>query len=162
MSEERDFDPAADSYGCCDDGRAFDFAAARTIPGYWYLASPYSKFPKGFREAFRQICEIGAALVRQGIPIFSPIAHNHPLAMWGGIDPLDHTIWLPLDFPMIDAAYGLIVAQMDGWTDSYGIGVEIERFTRAQKPIAYLDPTTLKGEIALANLDTVKGEAVGG
>lgn len=115
----------------------------KDIPGYWYLASPYSKYSSGIEVAFVDICKIAAELTKQGVPVFSPIAHTHPIAIHGQINPLDHTIWLPADEPLMDGACGIIVAMMDGWQDSYGVGVEIARFNAAGKPIYYLDPASL-------------------
>lgn len=107
--------------------------------GYWYLATPYSKYEGGIEAAFQEACKITASLMRQGVCVFCPIAHTHPVAKHGGIDPLNHDIWIPLDRPMMTHAIGLIVAKMDGWEDSYGVGVEIEEFKAVGKQIYYLD-----------------------
>jgi len=110
------------------------------VTGFWYLASPYSKYAAGIEEAFRAICREAALLVAAGVPVFSPIAHTHPIAVHGEIDPLAHAIWLPADRPMMNAACGLIVCQMPGWEESYGIGVEVEHFQHAGKPIVFMRP----------------------
>ncbi len=108
--------------------------------GFWYLATPYSKYPAGIEQAFIDACRETAMLLRAGVPIFSPIAHTHPIAVHGNINPRDHKIWLPADRPLMDAACGLIVCQMETWDQSYGIGVEIETFTAAGKPVVYMTP----------------------
>lgn len=54
---------------------------------YWYLASPYSKYPAGIEAAFQDICKQTALLIRHKIPVYSPIAHTHPVAIHGEIDP---------------------------------------------------------------------------
>ncbi len=107
---------------------------------YWYLATPYSKFPSGIDRAFEAACKESALLIRNRVPIYCPIAHTHPIAMEGDIDPFDHTIWLPADRPMMDAACGLIVCQMETWDISYGIAEEIKVFTAAKKPVIYMTP----------------------
>ena len=107
--------------------------------GFYYLGTPYSKYPYGTEAAFETAAAIAGELLKQAVPIFSPIAHSHPLAQYGNIDPLDHKIWLPADRPMMDAAAGLIVAKMEGWRESYGLTHEIEVFTAARKPVLYLD-----------------------
>lgn len=107
--------------------------------GFWYLASPYSKYPGGIETAFHDVCEVAAYLISQGVHLYCPIAHTHPIALYGGIDPCDHDIWLPVDQPFMDAACGLIVATMDTWHESYGIQEEIVRFTAMGKPIYYLE-----------------------
>lgn len=121
----------------------FDLATAKAASGYWYLASPYSKYPEGFARAYRVVCEISAKLIVMGVPVYSPIAHSHPIAKWGNLDPFDYTIWLPLGAPMMNGAVGLIVAQMNGWRESYGVGVEITRFKELGRTIMYLDPASL-------------------
>lgn len=107
---------------------------------YWYLATPYSKYVGGLEAAFTEACRQTALLVKAGVPVFSPIAHTHPIAMLAGMDPLDHTIWLPCDRPMMDAAWGLIVCKMDGWERSYGVAHEMDVFRQANKPVIYMKP----------------------
>ena len=45
---------------------------------FWYLASPYSKYPEGTQAAFEMACWQAGLLIRAGVPVFSPIAHSHP------------------------------------------------------------------------------------
>lgn len=113
----------------------------RSIPEgrYWYLASPYSKYPDGLDAAFRHVCRATAHLIKNKVRVYSPIAHTHPVAIHGGVDPLDHNIWLPADEPMMRAAHGLIICKMETWRDSYGIGVEIETFKEMGRPVVYMD-----------------------
>lgn len=106
---------------------------------YWYLASPYSKYPEGLEAAHRHVCIIRGALTRVPIPAYSPIAETHPVAIYSGMDPLDHKIWLPDYKPKMRHACGLIVAKMPTWEISFGISEEIKEFTKMQKPILYLD-----------------------
>lgn len=108
-----------------------------------YLATPYTKYHLGIEAAFSHAAEIAAKLLRKGVRIYSPIAHTHPLALHGKIDPLDHSIWLPFDEAMMDAADCLVVARMKGWDESFGVKHEIEFFARERKPILHLDPVTL-------------------
>lgn len=109
-----------------------------------YLATPYSKYMGGDIEAaFVAACKIAADLLVAGHRVYSPIAHTHPLAVHSGLDPLDHSIWLPFDEAMMDAADTLLVAQMPGWRDSFGINHEIEYFKKTGKRIEYLDVETL-------------------
>src|SRR3990167_7939164 len=97
----------------------------RATPGYFYLATPYSKYPAGLEMAFAEACRASGYLIGQGVRVFSPIAHTHPVARFANIDPLDHTIWLPADKPMMDGSVGMIVCKMESWEISYGIGEEI-------------------------------------
>lgn len=108
-----------------------------------YLATPYSKYPEGIDRAFIDAAKLAAKLLRAGVKVYSPIAHTHPLAVHGNLDPLDHSIWMPFDHAMMAAADILVVAHMDGWQASYGIAEEIKFFEAAGKPIFDLDPKTL-------------------
>lgn len=114
------------------------FDELRALPGYTYLATPYSKYPDGIEAAFEEACRVTAYLIRNGVRVFCPIAHTHPVAMHGKIDPLSHDIWIPADAPLMDGATSLVVCMMESWRESYGIGVEIESFKAAGKPIFYM------------------------
>lgn len=107
------------------------------IDGFWYVGTPYSRFPDGIAAAFTAACKNTAALVRAGVSVFSPIAHSHPVAFYGKIDPLDHAIWLPADAPLMKAAGGLIVVMLQTWQDSVGLRHEIDAFEAAGKPVVY-------------------------
>lgn len=108
-----------------------------------YLATPYTKYHLGIDAAFTHAAELAARLLKIGVRVYSPIAHAHPLAINGHLDPLDHSIWLPFDEAMMDAADCLIVAHMKGWDESYGVRHEIDFFTKDKKPVIHLDPVSL-------------------
>lgn len=111
-----------------------------------YLATPYSKYPGGLDDAWNDACRAAASLLRAGVPVYSPIAHTHPIAVNGGIDPLDYTFWLKIDEAMMAAADELIVVMMPGWERSKGIEHEVRYFTLADKPIRYVPwPDILTG-----------------
>lgn len=109
---------------------------------YWYVASPYSKYPEGIEQAWINVCKITGKLISAGVPVYSPIAHTHPIAIYAEIDPYSHDIWLPADEPMMANAYGLIVVMMDGWMVSYGIGVEVDYFVEHCMPVVYISENT--------------------
>lgn len=106
---------------------------------FWYLATPYSGYPDGIEAAFEAASRAAAYLIECGVRLYCPIAHTHPIAIHGELDPLDHTIWLPADGPFMDAAMGLIVVKMKGWEESKGIAIEIKKFGEAAKPILYME-----------------------
>jgi hypothetical protein len=101
---------------------------------FYYLATPYSKYPAGIVQAHADACAQAALLVKAGIPVYSPIAHTHPIAIEGRLDPYDHELWLEADRTFMEAAKGLIVCEMEGWQESYGIECEIKYFAQAGKP----------------------------
>jgi hypothetical protein len=111
----------------------------RSQRGFWYLATPYTKYGGGIEAAFREASRINGHLFKRGVHAYSPIAHSHPVAEYSQIDPLDHSFWLPVMQPMMDLSCGMIIAKMEGWGDSYGIGEERKVFERQGKPIFYLD-----------------------
>lgn len=109
-----------------------------------YLATPYSKYKAGIDCAFRDAASLASRLMRAGVKVYSPIAHTHPVAIYGQLDPLDHAIWLPFEERMMKIASALVVAQMQGWRESYGIAHEIQFFAAAGKPVFYLDTVFLR------------------
>lgn len=123
--------------------RRIEGASPKKHAPLFYLATPYSKYPAGIDVAFVDAAKLAARLLKAGLKVYSPIAHTHPLAIHGKIDPLDHAIWLPFDEAMMRACDGLLVAHMDGWQQSKGVLHEIEFFTVASKPIFHLNIDTL-------------------
>lgn len=114
---------------------------------YWYLATPYSKYPGGIEEAFKVACRAAADLIRAGVRVYSPIAHTHPIAIHGEINPYAHEIWLPADEPFMRAARGLIVLRAESWERSHGVGVEIETFRKMERPVVYMDEGVVPAEV---------------
>ena len=108
-----------------------------------YLATPYSKYPGGLQKAFEDASKLAARLLVNHIKVYSPIAHTHPIAIYGELNPLDHSIWLPFDEAIMRVSQALLVAEMEGWKESYGVYQEIKIFTRDGKPVHYLNPNSL-------------------
>ncbi len=106
----------------------------------WYVASPFSKYPDGIEEAFKVVARETARLVKRKIPVFSPITHTYPIALYGEMDQLDHTIWLPCDEPMMRACTGIIMLRMESWEKSYGMQVEYDTFVASGKPVVWMIP----------------------
>jgi len=107
--------------------------------GYFYLASPYTKYPSGIEDAFAEVCCAAAWCLKNGIIVYSPIAHTHPVADFGGLDHFDHDMWMAFDRPMMEAAKGIIVCMMPTWELSRGIDIEIAQFKNAGKAVYYLE-----------------------
>jgi hypothetical protein len=114
---------------------------------FWYLATPYSKYPHGIHEAFVLAVQQRGLLLRAGIPVFSPIIHSHPVAIQCGLDPFDHSIWLPSEEPILRCASGIIMLKADSWEISYGMRVERELFEAAGKPVVWMTPGTVPEEL---------------
>lgn len=106
---------------------------------FWYFASPYSKYPGGIEAAFEEVSKGAAKFIAEGVRLYCPIAHTHPIAIYGKLNPLDHRIWLPADTPFMKSAAGLLVYKMPTWEDSYGVSVEIDMFEKQNKPVEYAE-----------------------
>lgn len=104
----------------------------------WYLASPYTNYCQGREAAYIEVCKVAAKLLKDGMFVFSPVAHSHPIATLGNLDPVDHNFWLALDVAILDECDGLLVLQMPGWKESQGISAEIEHAKKTHKFISYL------------------------
>lgn len=121
---------------------------------YWYLGTPYTKFPAGLEAAHVLAARLTAVLLKLGVPVYSPIAHTHPIAEHGDMDKVDHDIWVQADKPLLDAASGLIVVMAESWELSRGLKHEIDEFKAAGKPVVYWDPAT---DAPLGELSSARG-----
>ena len=108
-----------------------------------YLASPYTLYSAGIQKAFEDAAKLTGRLIRNGIRVYSPIVHSHPAAIYGDLNPLDHSIWIPFNEAMTRVCNALVVAEMEGWKESKGTGIEIRIFENDEKPIYYIDPNSL-------------------
>lgn len=106
--------------------------------GYWYLATPYSKYPRGIEAAFWDACAVAGRLLSEGVHTYCPIAHTHPIAEYGGLDHYSHALFLPLDEQMMEHAHGIIVVMMPGWHESKGIAHELEWFETRGRPSIHI------------------------
>ncbi|QWY83598.1 TIR domain-containing protein [Rhizobium phage RHph_X2_26] len=127
-------------------GRTFEGAAALAeLPGFTYVATPYSKWFKtfGLEKAARCAAELTGELISSGLRCYSPIAHCHFVAMSNYLDPLDWKLWMAQCAPMMEAANGAVILMLPGWQESSGVTAEIEYFTKARKPILFVKPSSL-------------------
>jgi hypothetical protein len=104
-----------------------------------YLASPYSKFPKGRIAAFEEVCEKAGHLMLEGHVVFCPIAHSHPIEQFGFVDIKDGDFWLKQDFAILAKCDEMFVYKMPSWEESYGMGREIEFAKERGIPITYIE-----------------------
>jgi len=104
-----------------------------------YLASPYSHPDLAVREErYRAACRAAAALLLAGQPIFSPIAHSHPLVAYGL--PADWSFWQRYDREMLARCDEVVVLMLVGWRESVGVREEIRIARELGKPVRYLAP----------------------
>ena len=104
-----------------------------------YLASPYSHpDPEERERRFILVCRKCSELMASGLLIFSPIAHTHPVAVYGAL-PLHFDYWAEYDRRMIEVCDELAVLMIDGWKQSRGVIAELEIAKFLGKPISYLE-----------------------
>lgn len=101
-----------------------------------YLATPYDAHPGGHAEAWRDTCTATAALLRRGVPVFSPILHFHHTSARVSYS---REQWLALDERFMAVCGAIVVAMLPGWGVSHGIDHEITYFKKRGRPIAYFD-----------------------
>lgn len=110
---------------------------------YWYLATPYALYPEGKQAAYEAAKEQTAYLLSKGIPVYSPIVHNHPISLLDSLKDKDgdFDFWIKLvDVPLMQGASGLLVCCLESWERSKGIVFEIDWFNQNNKPIKMFWP----------------------
>lgn len=114
------------------------------LPSLIYLATPYNHPDPTIREErFTLACLAAATLMRDGVYLFCPIAHTHPIALHGNL-PCGWDYWQEYDWLMLNSCDELWIVQMAGWDQSEGIKGEIELAMYLGKPIYYLDHASLE------------------
>lgn len=90
-----------------------------------YLASPYTHELREVEEQrYSLACRAAGYLIRQGLPIFSPICHSHPIALRTDL-PTDHKFWMDLDYAFLRHCTDLYVLRLSGWDRSKGVAWEM-------------------------------------
>lgn len=106
-----------------------------------YLASPYTHDDPAVREQrFEAVCAAAGRLMADGVIVYSPIAHSHPIAKTMDVSPVDHDFWLRQCLGILRHADRIIVLQLDGWAASRGIAAEITYAQQVGIPVEYLAP----------------------
>ncbi len=108
-----------------------------------FLSTPYSLYSSGLQIAFEEACKLAGRLIINGLSIYCPIAHSHPIAFYGDLNPLDRRLWMRLNEPFVRAANAIIVGELPGWKDSAGVKSEMDAFALAGKPIYFVNPNSL-------------------
>jgi len=105
-----------------------------------YLACPYSDDDREVRLArFDAVNRVASELMRQGLHIFSPISHTHPILESGGL-PCGWDYWAAYDRAVLSVCNKLIVLKLDGWERSIGVTAEVQIAVEMGLPIEYLEP----------------------
>lgn len=104
-----------------------------------YLASPYHHEQPDIRYArYMRVCGTAAILMRRGLFVYSPIAHNDGVAYYGELQT-GWDYWREYDTAMLECCKDMLVLILDGWQDSVGIRAEIDIATRLGISISYIN-----------------------
>ena len=105
-----------------------------------YLASPYSHPDKAVMQArFEAICVTAARLMGQGVHLYSPIAHMHPIAVKGDL-PRGWDFWEQYDRKILAGCQELWVCMLDGWRESRGVAAEVKIAEEMGLPVRHIEP----------------------
>lgn len=110
-----------------------------------YLASVYSlnattdsKEHCAIREdRYQMVMKKTAELLKDGLYVFSPIVHCHPMSNTYGM-PKEFDFWMELDTHYISRCDELWVYMMEGWKESKGVTKEIAFAKCNGIPIKYI------------------------
>ena len=113
----------------------------RAEMSFVYLASPYShQCPSVMHLRFISACRAAGKPMEQGLVVFAPICHSHPIAEEMRGRHTDHAFWMAQDLPILAHADRLVVLQLDGWVESRGIAEEITFARWNGIPVEYMEP----------------------
>ena len=113
----------------------------RAVTEMVYLSSPYTHDDPLVREArFIAVAKYAAYLIAEcDMTIFSPIAHSHPICLFGQLDG-EWERWETFDRRILDVVCGLIVLCLPGWDTSRGIAREIRIHAQHSGFLSFHDP----------------------
>lgn len=107
-----------------------------------YLACPYSHADYCVKLARFDAVNLAAAkLMKQGMYVFSPISHSHPIGEAGSL-PGDWQFWEGYDRRIISHCDRLIVLKLPEWEKSTGVTAEIKIAIERGIPVNYMDQFT--------------------
>ena len=110
------------------------------MAGYWYLGQPYSHPDPQVRATRWQIGRDAMGdLLQQRIHIFSPIHATHEVSLTREL-PYEHEFWIAFNKHFIDGSCGMLLLEIDGWTESRGLKQEFNYCQAIGKPVYYIHP----------------------
>lgn len=96
------------------------------------------------------VCRIAALLMSEGVYVFSPIAHTHPIAVAGDL-PRGWDFWHTYDYWFVSMCDEVWVLMLEGWKVSKGVNAEIAMANSMGKPVKYLNKDGTKYAGSQAN-----------
>jgi hypothetical protein len=126
--------------------------------GIHYLATPYTHSdPEVVEGRFLTANKVAALLMNQGLHIYSPISHTHPIALAGDL-PTTWDFWEQYDRVMLKVCSSLLIIAADGWDRSKGVKAEIEIAKEYGLPIRFVSP---EGELDKLTYDFKQNQILG-
>jgi len=105
-----------------------------------YLACPYSHPDAEVRVwRFEQANTTAARMMNNGIHVFSPISHTHPIVLAGDL-PKGWEFWAAYDEAVLQYCARIVVLTLPGWEDSIGIANELKIARELDLPIDFQGP----------------------
>lgn len=108
-----------------------------------YLACPYSingtTSPEIRQNNFEIATKVAAKLMLEGLVVFSPISHSHPIQTIGQLTTNSLDFWMMQDLPWVGESDIVVVLRLDGWEKSPGVKKEIEYAKSLSKVVLYAD-----------------------
>lgn len=122
-----------------------------------YLATPYSHpDPEVMKQRFHSVNKVAAKLMKEGLHIFSPISHSHPIAIENDL-PTNWEYWESYDRAFLKASRKLIVLKLDGWENSVGVTAEIKIAKELGIEIEYIENTEYPNAVSVDSTDLFAG-----
>jgi hypothetical protein len=104
-----------------------------------YLASAYSHELEIIRNRrFHKACIVVGKLMLNGMMVFSPIVHGHPIVQHTTL-PMGWEFWKDFNRLVISKCNLLLVLTINGWKESKGVNTEIDTAKELGIPIKYVD-----------------------
>ena len=92
----------------------------------YYLSSPYHGTDSQESERSKLASQACAAFLKEKIPVFSPVLHNHALANNLRLTrDQRRALLMPIDLELLKRATGMIMLKLEGWKESQGMKEEI-------------------------------------
>jgi hypothetical protein len=105
-----------------------------------YLASPYTHPDlEVMEQRFELACAAVAKLIVKGYFVYSPIVHNHSIAIRHAL-PVEWDFWCNIDEEFIRHFDEFWILMLEGWQKSLGISREKMLAARLGMPIRYIEP----------------------
>jgi hypothetical protein len=111
----------------------------------YYLAGPYTHpEEKVRRKRAYDLSKAAFNLIMAGYCIYSPISETVSIADSSGHTDTGWGFWREQDLPKLELCSELWILTLDGWKASKGVRGEIKYSLLQGKPIALVNPDTLK------------------